>query len=77
METWKTVAADTVSQQTDRRVLHTRCSLFTVQEIPKNELIMSQKKNVITDINPLKTKRRPLYLKTHSVPRCKHFSPRL
>ena len=24
--------------------------------------------------NPLKTKRRPLYLKTQSVPRCKHFS---
>jgi len=28
-------------------------------------------------INPLKTKRRPLYLKTQSVPRCKHFSFRL
>jgi len=25
-------------------------------------------------INPLKTKRRLLYLKTQSVPRCKHFS---
>jgi len=25
-------------------------------------------------INPLHTKRRPLYLKTQSVPRCKHFS---
>jgi len=25
----------------------------------------------------LKTKRRPLYLKTQSVPRCKHFSSRL
>jgi hypothetical protein len=24
-------------------------------------------------INPLKKKRRPLYLKTQSVPRCKHF----
>ena len=24
-------------------------------------------------INPLQTKRRPLYLKTQSVPRCKHF----
>jgi len=24
--------------------------------------------------NPLQTKRRPLYLKTHSVPRCKHIS---
>ena len=28
-------------------------------------------------INPLKTKRRPLYLKTQSVPRCKQFSSRL
>ena len=27
--------------------------------------------------NPLKTKRRLLYLKTQSVPRCKHFSSRL
>ena len=29
------------------------------------------------NFNPLKTKRRPLYLKTQSVPRCKHFSSRL
>jgi len=28
-------------------------------------------------INPLQTKRRPLYLKTQSVPRCKHFSSQL
>jgi hypothetical protein len=28
-------------------------------------------------IKPLKTKRGPLYLKTQSVPRCKHFSSRL
>jgi len=27
--------------------------------------------------NPLKTKRSPLYLKTQSVPRSKHFSSRL
>ena len=27
--------------------------------------------------NPIKTKRRPLYLKTQFVPRCKHFSSRL
>jgi len=27
--------------------------------------------------NPLKKKRRLLYLKTQSVPRCKHFSSRL
>jgi hypothetical protein len=28
-------------------------------------------------VNPLKTKCRLLYLKAHSVPRCKHFSSRL
>jgi len=28
-------------------------------------------------INPLQTKRRPLYLQTQSVPRNKHFSSRL
>jgi len=27
-------------------------------------------------INPLHTRRRPLYLKIQSVPRCKHFSSR-
>ena len=27
--------------------------------------------------DPLQTKRRPLYLKTQYVPRCKHFSSRL
>ena len=29
------------------------------------------------EVNPLKTNRRLLYLKTQSVPRCKHFSSRL
>ena len=29
------------------------------------------------EINPLKTKRRPLYLKNQFVPRSKHFSSRL
>jgi len=29
------------------------------------------------DISPLKMNDRPLYLKTQSVPRCKHFSSRL
>jgi len=28
-------------------------------------------------VNPLKTKRKLLYLKTQAVPRCKHFSSRL
>jgi len=33
--------------------------------------------NISAAFNPLKTKRRPLYLKTQSVPHCKHFSSRL
>jgi hypothetical protein len=37
-------------------------------EPPKNYRVM---------FNPLKTKRRLLYLKTQSVPRCKHVSTRL
>jgi len=32
--------------------------------------------NAVWAYNPLKTKRRPLYLKTQSVPRCKHFLSR-
>jgi len=31
----------------------------------------------LKQVNPLKTKRRPLYLKTQSVPRSEHFSSRL
>jgi len=31
----------------------------------------------VLHINHLKTKRRLLYLKTQSVPRCKHFSSKL
>ena len=33
--------------------------------------------NSQSTINPLNTKRRPLYLKTQSVPRSKHFSSQL
>ena len=36
-----------------------------------------QEVNECDSINPLKTKRRLPYLKTQSVPRCKHFSSRL
>jgi len=36
-----------------------------------------EKHNWFNLLNPLKTKRRPLYLKTQSVPRGEHFSSRL
>jgi len=42
---------------------------------PNMQIFSSQRKNC--SINPLKTKRRPLYLKTQSVPLSKHFSSRL
>ena len=41
--------------------------------VPRNELTSAS----VADINPLKTKRRLLYLKTQFVPRSKHFSSRL
>jgi hypothetical protein len=43
--------------------------------IKSNEELNRQIRNkkIINHINPLKTKRRPFYLKTQSVPRCKHF----
>jgi hypothetical protein len=36
--------------------------------------ILSEPLSDLSYINPLKTKRTPLYLKTQFVPRCKHFS---
>ena len=41
------------------------------------ELLRKAKSLGKWQINPLKTKRRPLYLKTQFVPRTKHFSSRL
>jgi len=38
---------------------------------------MTLQQSSIVHINPLKTKRRLLYLKTQSVPPCKHFPSRL
>jgi len=39
--------------------------------------VIKKFQDTIISINPLKTKRRQLYLKTQSVPRCKQFSSRL
>jgi len=39
--------------------------------------VLEQYLSLCSDISLLKTKRRRLYLKTQSVPRCKHFSSRL
>ena len=46
--------------------------------LPDFIIIIEEKNHVfLYYVNPLKTKRKPLYLKTQSVPRCKHFSSRL
>ena len=45
-------------------------TMHVLQQIPVLTIYCSR-------ISSLKTKRRPLYLKTQSVPRCKHFSSRL
>jgi hypothetical protein len=45
-----------------------------------NQIFVGIKSNpmaVLVQFKPLKTNRRPLYLETQSVPRCKHFSSRL
>jgi len=56
--------------------LKRHCS-HDVTSIHKRQIIVrctSPRNAGILDINLLKTKRRLLYLKTQSVPRCKHFS---
>jgi hypothetical protein len=40
-------------------------------------LLIPASSKIKCPINLLKTERRPLHLKTQSVPRCKHFSSRL
>jgi hypothetical protein len=54
--------------------LNTTLSLMT----SKSQYTVSQlTKPSVLRVKPLHTKRRTLYLKTQSVPRCKHFSSRL
>ena len=66
--------------------LYVRCELITILcsrasvagALDSFFIYRNKRTNVKTNkFNPLKTKRRPLYLKTQSVPRCKHFSSRL
>jgi len=53
-----------------------RNSNSLLHDVPK---LMGMDKSTAVNIefNPLKTKRRLLYLETQAVPRCKHFSSRL
>jgi hypothetical protein len=71
---WKCIGDDTEAKFSDRFAYNILClcqnlnlERFYAYNILLNYLC----------INPLQTKRRPLYLKTQSVPRCKHFPTRL
>ena len=58
------------SYRTESTVLHWCC-------MAANRYLSCHTNMVLLDVNPLNTKRRPLYLKTQFVPRSKHFSSRL
>ena len=58
------------AKKTYLRIINSYC-FFTATMVTRNLLA------VTSYINPLKTKRRLLYLKTQFVPRSKHFSSRL
>jgi len=55
-------------------IWYNRCVLVAIQYTGRP---LTQSDYTRSCINPLQTKRRLLYLKTQSVPRCKHFSSRL
>jgi len=50
---------------------------LNVLRLETNTCLDMSKHKMAKKHNPLKPKRRPLYLKTQSVPRSKHFSSRL
>ena len=59
-----------LSLNTSKRPIFSKQSAFVLRWKYQTE-------PVVIKLTHLKTKRRPLYLKTQSVPRCKHFSSRL
>ena len=60
--------------QNTKHTQMTNTHATTYRVIIRTQRIKCSNKTVF---KPLITKRTPLYLKTHSVPRCKHFSSRL
>jgi hypothetical protein len=61
--------------QTKRPIFQVQIS--TCRVFPYNSVTSMLICELAGEIISLQTKRRPLYLKTQSVPRCKHFSSRL
>jgi len=64
----------TLSRRDRQMFLNGQAAFRGISRSLEHNLTMHSPKQTI---NPLQTKRRLLYLKTQSVPRCKHFSSRL
>ena len=60
-----------------KKECHKRSLRYSTTELVNIPRHFNSHEGCTDRINHLKTKRRPLYLKTQSVPRCKHFSSRL
>ena len=62
---------------TDGETWQSRQSIFKILGMGLDNLMQDHSLHWQTRFSPSNTKRRPLYLKTQCVPRCKHFSSRL
>ena len=54
-----------------------KAKVAVCSDIRTKQSTQSERHVDFLNVNPLNTKRRLLYLKTQSVPRSKHFPPRL
>jgi hypothetical protein len=70
-----TKASDKYAASNFRFISYPICCLCPTEQALSLSWWWKQRKDL--HVNPLKTKRRQLYLKTQSVPRSKHFSSRL
>ena len=67
----------TIQDQSERQMCIINLAYFLVELLCLFLLTCQNPFSRCAYFNPLKTKRRPLYLKTQFVPRSKHFSSRL
>ena len=75
---WKCIRRILKTQSVPRsKLFHLGYKNQSVYAVSGTVAVCSQINIKHININPLQTKRRQLYLKTQSVPRCKHFSSRL
>ena len=62
---------------TESHIYHLLAFYGSLSSLPCSQQLSRSSVPFTIHINPLKTKRRPLYLNTQFVPRSKHFSSRL